>query len=382
MPSNANLLRIHVHDDTRVLDGTLRLGELAAAPRPIGDTLLAMCQLVADVAPADVVSVYLRERRGEREVLVMRANVGFPADAIGRVQLGLDEGLTGVVAARRRPVTVAVAQEDDRYKHVDGIGEEQFAAYLGVPLIVGDRVAGVLVMQRRAPGTFDDDDVALALSLTMPFTLVIGRGDASARAACLVGTAIVPGRAVGATLVLPPPTATPTSAAAALHALEFDLVVAAQRLGHGGPRVTRSLDNLGLVMVALRDYVASDRHDDVIAALERVPYHASAGAKNLAAVVDERQREVDDLWSFLASDMQHRLSIGGAVLVARRLGSFLALEAIARGAAAVVAERIDEGARDVLEAAQLPAIVIGDAAALSNGVLVEVDATLGTVRVR
>ena len=78
----------------------------------------------------------------------MHGNVGFPPDVIGRVELGMYDGLTGVVAERRRPVTVAVAQAEDRYKHVDGIGEEHFPAYLGVPLLHRDDVVGVLVLQR------------------------------------------------------------------------------------------------------------------------------------------------------------------------------------------------------------------------------------------
>src|SRR5262245_4335429 len=173
MVSHANTLRIHVHDDTRVLDGMHRLVELAKVVRPLEETLCAMCRLVAEIAHVDVVSIYLREQQPDGEILVMRGNVGFPADAVGRVSLRGGEGLTGVVAARRRPVTVAVAQDDNRYKHVDGIGEERFAAYLGVPLLVGDDVAGVLVMQRREPNTFGEADVALASSLTAPLILVL-----------------------------------------------------------------------------------------------------------------------------------------------------------------------------------------------------------------
>ena len=61
MVSNANTLRIHVHDDTRVLDGMHSLVELAKAPRPLEETLNAMCRLVAEIAKVDVVSFYLRE---------------------------------------------------------------------------------------------------------------------------------------------------------------------------------------------------------------------------------------------------------------------------------------------------------------------------------
>lgn len=379
-----NSLRIHVHDDGRVLDGMFRLVELAKEQRPVDDTLSTMCRLIADIAGVEVVSVYLRERQGERDVLVMRGNVGFPADAVGRVQLGLDEGLTGVVAKRCRPVSVAVAQEDTRYKHVAGIGEEKFAAYLGVPLLVRGEVAGVLVLQRRRPGAFSEGDVAIASSVTAPLIFVIDRiaattGGAGRR---FSGTALVRGSTTGRAVLLPPVTVAPVSEVAALHALEFDVVTAAQRLGHGPPAVARALDNFALVAIALRDQVAAPT-TDVLARLQRVPYRSGAQTRELGELVEERRREVTDLWSFLVADMQHRLPICGAVLVVPSLGAFLALEAVARGAAAVlVGGAVEPGAREVLEAAKVPAIsgVPELAARVRAGDVLEVDGGRGTVR--
>ena len=379
-----NALRIHVHDDGRALAGMSRLVELAKEQRPVEDTLSAMCRSIAEIAGVEVVSVYLREHHAELDVLVMRGNVGFPADAVGRVQLGLDEGLTGVVAKRCRPVSVAVAQEDNRYKHVDGIGEEKFAAYLGVPLLVRGEVAGVLVLQRRSPGAFVESDVALASSVTAPLLFVIEKHGATRSGAwhrSFAGTSLVRGRAIGRAVVLPPAREAPVSEIAALHALEFDVVTAAQRLGHAPPSVARALDNLALVAIALRDQVAAPG-GDVLARLQRVPYRSGSHARDLGELVDERRREVTDLWSFLVADMQHRLPICGAVLVVPALGAFLALEAVARGAVAVIiAGAAEPAARDVLEAAMLPAIagVPGLATRVKTGEELEVDGARGTV---
>lgn len=377
-----------MHDDSRVLDGMFRLVELARQQRPIDDTLTAMCQMIAEIAGVDVVSIYLRERAADREVLVMRGNVGFPASAVGRVQLGLDEGLTGVVAQRCRPVSVAVAQQDDRYKHVDGIGEEQFAAYLGVPLIVRGQVFGVLVLQRRRPGAFGEADVALATSVTAPLIFVIETYSAargSRGQSCFVGTPVVRGRAEARAVVLPAVSDEPISEAAALHALEFDLVTAAQRLGHARSPVRRALDNLALVAIALRDQLVAPS-ESVLERLQRVPYRSvSSNTKELSELLEERRREVAELWAFLVVDMQHRLPICGSVLVVPTLGAFLALEAVARGATAVViAMTAEPGAREVLEAAQVPAIAgIPDVlTSVQRGDILEVDAGRGTVRSR
>src|ERR1700749_2262144 len=90
-------MQIHKNDDWRV-DGILRLIEEARRPGPLSVVLKTMCEQVAVIAHADVVSVYVREPNKDGDVLVMRANVGFPASAIGHVQLRLGEGITGTAA--------------------------------------------------------------------------------------------------------------------------------------------------------------------------------------------------------------------------------------------------------------------------------------------
>src|SRR5690349_2114465 len=112
-------IRMHVHerDDLRV-DGILRLIEAASDPGPLPKVLQRMCKHAATIAHADVVSVYVREQSNDGDTLVLRANVGFPATAIGKVTLALGEGIVGTAAEVMRPISAQVAQEDEHYKHV------------------------------------------------------------------------------------------------------------------------------------------------------------------------------------------------------------------------------------------------------------------------
>src|SRR3978361_1386465 len=90
-------MQIHKNDDWRV-DGILRLIEEARRPGPLPAVLKTMCEQVAVIAHADVVTVYVRETTHDGDMLVLRANVGFPAAAIGHVRLRLGEGITGTAA--------------------------------------------------------------------------------------------------------------------------------------------------------------------------------------------------------------------------------------------------------------------------------------------
>ncbi|HEX2679321.1 MAG TPA: hypothetical protein VHM19_21870, partial [Polyangiales bacterium] len=87
-------IRMHVHerDDLRV-DGILSLIEAASEQGPISKVLQRMCRHAATIAHADVVSVYVREQSDDGDHLVLRANVGFPDSAIGKVRLALGEGI-------------------------------------------------------------------------------------------------------------------------------------------------------------------------------------------------------------------------------------------------------------------------------------------------
>src|SRR5262245_9072326 len=103
------MLKVHEHGN-RSLDGIYRLIEVAERQAPLEEVLTAMCAVVAAVAEADVASVYVREcADGNSVVLTMRGNVGFPSTAVGFVRLRPGEGITGFVAERARPVSVAIA---------------------------------------------------------------------------------------------------------------------------------------------------------------------------------------------------------------------------------------------------------------------------------
>jgi phosphotransferase system enzyme I (PtsP) len=200
-------MQIHKNDDWRV-DGILRLIEEARQPGPLPALLTTMSEQVAIIAHADVVSVYVREHGEDGDMLVMRANVGFPAAAVGHVRLRLGEGITGTAAEVMRPISASIAAEDSHYKHIPELGEEQYPSFLAIPLFVRGAAAGVLVLQRSEANAFTSAEVALATALATTFAhaLESGRGadntELAPRSARLVGMSCVGGVALGRALML------------------------------------------------------------------------------------------------------------------------------------------------------------------------------------
>ena len=215
---------IFVHEQgNQSLDGIFRLIEVAGQQQPLDDVLAAMCAGVATTAGADVVSIYVREESLDGgEVFTMRGNVGFPAEAVGRVHLRAGEGIIGFVAERLRPVSVATAANDEHFKYIPGLGEERFPALLAVPVLRGSAAAGVLVLQRGLTRVFTSEEVVLATALAAVISHALERAAEHEReqtrraergVARLRGVALSGGTAMGRVEVLPTLAALTRSAA-------------------------------------------------------------------------------------------------------------------------------------------------------------------------
>lgn len=352
---------VHVHHrGDRGVDGILRLIELASHDGPLEATLGAMCDEVAAIAEVDIASVYVRE--GDR--LVMRGNHGFPKAAIGAVSLAVGEGITGLVAECMRPVSAAHAAAEIAYKHVPGLGEERFPVFAGVPLIGGGAVIGVLVLQRQTTA-FLADEVTLATALGAPVTLAIERRRAAEiRSARLHGLAHVGGTVLGRAAALATTTAlgsAPVDLDRAMNRLRDDLGRAMRRLGQVEvPAVGAALDRFALALCdqRLRERLAAAvAHPaglrSVAKDYARAPYRLGA-ASEVTDHASEPAAEIEQLCVLLGDSRSLR---PGAVWIADRIGAFVAIAAVARGAAALVAgDAVSPAAIAIARAAALPTV--------------------------
>ena len=112
---------------------------------------------VARHMQADVCSIYIYDE--ENRALTLRATQGLDESAIGTVKLALGEGITGRALKEIRPICVGSASESSSYKFFPGIHEEEYKAFLAVPILRGLRRIGALVVQSRETNYFTPNDV-------------------------------------------------------------------------------------------------------------------------------------------------------------------------------------------------------------------------------
>ena len=114
----------------------------------LAESFHGVVELVVEFMECDSCLLYLLE--GDQ--LVLCASNNPRPDTIGRVRLKLGEGLTGWVARERRLLSISrEAYTDPRIKLFPDQPEDSFEAFLSAPVIVRNRVAGVINVQHRQP---------------------------------------------------------------------------------------------------------------------------------------------------------------------------------------------------------------------------------------
>lgn len=139
--------------------------------------LETMVRLVKDAMGTDVCSVYLLDYGDNRYHLM--ATEGLNQEAVGKVSLGLSEGLVGQVGLREEPVNMELASAHPKFRYLAETGEERYNAFLGVPIIHSGRVLGVLVVQQQESRRFDESEEAFLVTLSAQLAGEIAHAEAT-----------------------------------------------------------------------------------------------------------------------------------------------------------------------------------------------------------
>ena len=110
------------------------------------EVLDRVVEFVTGVVKCDSCLVYLLEDND----LVLRASKNPHPDVVDRLKLPMGRGITGWVAEHREPVVIRRnASEDPRFQFFNELPEDQFQAFLSVPILCRGRVVGVINVQHR-----------------------------------------------------------------------------------------------------------------------------------------------------------------------------------------------------------------------------------------
>ena len=149
------------------------INTLISHSEDLQEALRNVVAIVVGRMEAEVCSIYLVDLSKER--IILRATMGLDQAAVGKVSMGIDEGLVGLVIERMRPVMVVDAPAHPRFKYFPETGEERFHSFLGVPLTEKRSPLGVLVVQTSRRREFSPDEIRLLKAISGQVAGIIAR---------------------------------------------------------------------------------------------------------------------------------------------------------------------------------------------------------------
>ena len=153
------------------LDIIENISTLISHSHDLQETLDSIVATVADRTQTEVCSIYILDRKKDR--LTLCATMGLDPESVGKVSMGIGEGLTGLVIERMKPVMVVDALVHPRYKYFPETHEEHFHSFLGVPLLENKMPLGVLVVQTSRRREFSRDEIRLLTTISAQVASII-----------------------------------------------------------------------------------------------------------------------------------------------------------------------------------------------------------------
>ena len=153
----------------RQLEALTKVGRAIGSTLDLGEVLELILAQLEQVVPYDAVSLWLREG----EMMRIQAVQGFEAS---EAHLGLtvtipDDPLSQEMVSTRRPLILADAQQDERFRGL--AGTEWVRSWLGVPLLSKGEVVGLLTIDKREPGLYTAEMAELALAFGQQAAIAI-----------------------------------------------------------------------------------------------------------------------------------------------------------------------------------------------------------------
>ena len=136
----------------------LRLNSLAKESSSIEQFLQRVVKKMATLFHAEVCSIYLYKKQEQK--LTLTANYGLNPRFINRLHIPIKVGLVGKVMDQLQPIIDSKGSQRKEFLSIKNLGEEEYNAYLVVPLVYYQEKIGVFLMQRKEKKSFSKFELA------------------------------------------------------------------------------------------------------------------------------------------------------------------------------------------------------------------------------
>jgi sigma-B regulation protein RsbU (phosphoserine phosphatase) len=153
--STTKKTRVRFRERAELLDFLLEVSTVTAETLDLERLLENVAGIVHQVIPHELFAILLYSER--RQGLRIKYAQGHRREIVKNLLIRLNEGITGTAAATRQPVVVGEVLEDPRYLNaMDAVRSE-----LAVPMVVRQKLVGVIDLQSTSPNAYSAQDRAL-----------------------------------------------------------------------------------------------------------------------------------------------------------------------------------------------------------------------------
>lgn len=141
------------------LDTLNKISKAITSDLYLGDVLKLIVTLTANVMHAKICSLWLLDENVKE--LKIRATQAMSGEYLKDRSLKLGEGIVGLVAKEKKPITIEDVLKDPKYKEKKLAKKENLVSMLSVPMIVKKKAIGVINCYTTTKYKFVKSDISL-----------------------------------------------------------------------------------------------------------------------------------------------------------------------------------------------------------------------------
>ncbi len=162
--TSADDLKQLIRERTREVHILHRISESISSSLEQETVLKQIVEVVVELTKADSCLLYLLSEK--KDELILRASKNPHPRLIGRIAIGLGEGITGWVAQEKVPVVIPRnASDDARFKFFHRLQEDRYQAFVSVPIMNKGEMIGVINVQHKRSKRYSEEILALLLTI-------------------------------------------------------------------------------------------------------------------------------------------------------------------------------------------------------------------------
>lgn len=166
MPRDITFYKRQLEEKKLEISTLRQVSEMVHSAWNLSKILKHVINVMHDYTRSNSCFVYLLDCIGGQRLTLEASQNPHPA-ALGKVQMTLSEGVTGWVAKHQKTVHIPVrAYDDSRFKYFNALPEDKYEAFLSLPIILKDKVIGVINIQHKRKKQYQKSQIAFLETLT------------------------------------------------------------------------------------------------------------------------------------------------------------------------------------------------------------------------